>query len=346
MSVYARDGGLWVDVSVKGFERVRTSANTFDPKLARKFEKNLRDDIKSGHYVFVVNPNDTKRVPLTLEEGFAKALRTTWAKSKDVNGVTAAIRMAEEYFGKDTKLRHLTTVSVNGYSEWLQGRYDSPASVNRKLSTLQRMITLATTRWGAIETPVAFDKLKENKGRIRTISFEVEELLAPTAQAVDPLLADLVVFLVETGCRLSEGLKLTQKDIFTDHVQFWNTKHEYRAVPLSDYAKSVLVKHQKSIRPFAGLGSIFTVERKWRKVRELMGEDETFIIHALRHTFATRMVEAGVDIYTISKYLGHANVTTTERYAKITPVHLRSSMRMFEALRSGKSVPLLRGVGR
>jgi integrase len=254
--------------------------------------------------------------------------------------------MAQDYFGKNTKLRHLTTVSVSGYSEWLQGKYTSSATVNRKLSTLQRMVTLAVTRWGAIETPVAFDKLKESKGRIRTITFETEELLAPLAQAQDPLFADLLVFLVETGCRLSEALNLTQKDVFAAHVQFWNTKHEYRAVPLSDYAKSVLVKHRLSIRPFAPLGSIFTVERMWRKVRSQMNEDSSFIIHALRHTFATRMVEAGVDIYTISKYLGHANVSTTERYAKITPVHLQAGMVQFQALRSRSNVTQLRVVTR
>ena len=346
MSVYARDSGLWVDAKVAGFPRVRVNTKSFDPKVAARFEKHLREDIKSGHYVFDEALDDPKRVPITIEEGFAKALRTTWASSKSIDSIVTNLKLAEDYFGKNTKLRHLTTATVNGYSEWLQGRYNSPATVNRKLSTLQRMITLATTRWGAIETPVAFDKLKENKGRIRTITFESEELLAPLAQAVDPLFADLLVFLVETGCRLSEALTLTQRDVFVDHVQFWNTKHEYRAVPLSDYAKSVLVKHRNSIRPFAGLGNIFAVERRWRKVRAQMNEDSSFIIHALRHTFATRMVEAGVDIYTISKYLGHANVSTTERYAKITPVHLRASMVQFQALRSRKTVTQLRVIER
>jgi integrase len=50
-----------------------------------------------------------------------------------------------------------------------------------------------------------------------------------------------------------------------------------------------------------------------------VGLDETLRFHDLRHTFGTRMAAAGVPMRTLQEWLGHANMTTTERYADYAP---------------------------
>ena len=51
-----------------------------------------------------------------------------------------------------------------------------------------------------------------------------------------------------------------------------------------------------------------------------------FTIHKLRHTFATLMLEGGVDIYSLSKMMGHSDIKTTTIYLSASAEHLRSQM--------------------
>jgi len=60
----------------------------------------------------------------------------------------------------------------------------------------------------------------------------------------------------------------------------------------------------------------------WLKEAEI----ENFHWHDLRHTFASRLVTRGVDIYTVAKLLGHQNIEMTERYAHLDPDYLKHSV--------------------
>ena len=55
---------------------------------------------------------------------------------------------------------------------------------------------------------------------------------------------------------------------------------------------------------------------------------ENFRFHDLRHTFASRLVMAGVDIYTVSELMGHASVQMTKRYAHLAPEHKANAVEL------------------
>lgn len=68
---------------------------------------------------------------------------------------------------------------------------------------------------------------------------------------------------------------------------------------------------------FGSLGDVCTMNKKLRKWAEAAGVRKHISFHTGRHTFAVMMLEQGVDIYTVSKLMGHTDVKTTQVYARI-----------------------------
>ena len=149
---------------------------------------------------------------------------------------------------------------------------------------------------------------------------------------------DLVVLLVDTGMRLGEALAITNKDIDFDRNMIVLgseiTKSEKtRSVPMTKRVREML-------SPMAGIedrAPVFNVrkdavERAWLKVRKEAGyaEAEGMILHAFRHTYASRLVQAGVELYTVKELLGHSTFRMTERYAHLNPAKLQAAVAVLE----------------
>jgi site-specific recombinase XerD len=62
-----------------------------------------------------------------------------------------------------------------------------------------------------------------------------------------------------------------------------------------------------------------------------------FRFHDIRHTFATRLVQAGIDLYKVSKLLGHRDVSTTQRYAHHYPESLRDGVEILDKMTREKA---------
>lgn len=75
----------------------------------------------------------------------------------------------------------------------------------------------------------------------------------------------------------------------------------------------------------AGGGYLFTLNRDWYRALPKTGIEDLHF-HDLRHTFASRLVMTGVDLYRVQILLGHKTPLMTLRYAHLSPAHLREAV--------------------
>ena len=223
---------------------------------------------------------------------------------------------------------------------------NKPATINTKLSVLSRLLGCAVEE-DIIESVPKMPFFTLRNGRTRVLTKDEEEALF--AQ-MPPDYRQLTIFLLYTGCRLSEALTLKWEDIDTDDgsVTFWDTKNgKARTVPLSRKATEALkaisgsevanfytkvsgvpYKPRRDITnggegPFVQLERL-ALTRRWNIARKLANlDDPTIVRHTLRHTCATRLGRKGFDTLKLMKWLGHSSVKMVEKYTHLDTNSLR-----------------------
>jgi integrase len=208
----------------------------------------------------------------------------------------------------------------------------APASINRELARLRRLLRLAH-EWKEIQRVPRIRLLRGERCR--------EFVLTPAQEAAylavcpQPL-ADIATLLVDTGLRLGEALSLEWPQVRLTPAHGANFGYltvlsgkakskKSRNVPLSLRAASVLQKWQPKQHGF-----VFHREddsnltdshlgQQHARVRKLLKMGSEFVLHSLRHTFGTRLGESGADAFTIMKLMGHSTVTVSQRYVHPSP---------------------------
>jgi integrase len=149
--------------------------------------------------------------------------------------------------------------------------------------------------------------------------------------------------LMYTGCRLSEILTLQWGDVFLDdgYLYLKDSKTGERKIPLNGTAKALLASlKQEKGNPYVFVGEkpgtcLTTLKRAWSKIR-VLANLKGVRIHDLRHTFASLAIKQGVDLYTVSKLLGHKNIHTTTRYAHLEIKQLISATNKLDEIWKGQ----------
>jgi site-specific recombinase XerD len=153
------------------------------------------------------------------------------------------------------------------------------------------------------------------------------------------------------GLRVSEAVKLTGHDIDSARMvlvirQSKGRKDRY--VMLSEQLLGILRAYWKRTHPehwlFPGPDpsrpiTTRSVERACRKAAEVAGLDKSITVHTLRHSFATHLLEQGVDIHVIQDLLGHRNIASTTRYARVAINTIRQIQSPLELLNMEMAAP-------
>lgn len=147
--------------------------------------------------------------------------------------------------------------------------------------------------------------------------------------------APLVLLAINTGLRRGELTQLTWADIDLPGkrltVQAGYAKSgKLRHVPLNSEAVAVLKTWRKQHKGKGELFGVASLKKSWAGLMTA-AKLEDFRYHDLRHTFASKLVMAGVDLNTVRELLGHGDITMTLRYAHLAPEHKAAAVELLVA---------------
>jgi len=225
----------------------------------------------------------------------------------------------------------------------------APASLARALVSL-RMYTrflvsereLARDRVGLTEAPKLWIELPQ----VLSVA-EVDRLLrsAPPGPMYTRDRTALEL-LYACGARASEVCGIGLSDLREQKrlVRLHGKGDKERLVPIGQEARRQINRYLRECRPgldssskkpqllLSSRGNPLSRQALWKLVRqagELAGIGRPIYTHLLRHSFATHMLERGADMRAVQELLGHANLTTTQRYTHVDARRLRALHRDF-----------------
>jgi integrase len=209
----------------------------------------------------------------------------------------------------------------------------SPATIRATLTVLGRIINYGADN--NLCPPLPF-KIKKPKAPGITIENlnddELKRLLAAIENDTNIDARGILKIALFTGLRRGEifGLRWQDIDFHNGIIHLPVTKSgDKKEIPMNTQARAVLEAHPRTseyVFPGEDGKKRVTIQKALRRIRKAAGLPATFRpLHGLRHAYASRLVSAGVDLYTVAQLLTHGNTTVTKRYAHLAPGALRNA---------------------
>lgn len=315
-------GSVWyTDIRDASGKRIRESTRTTDKKLAEKRLAQLKTEIFEDRYT----SKTQTREELTLQQGFDKALKQRWSKTKTYQTVQYNWDRLGNYLETSQKLSEVNRAGLWDVVEAMRIDEYSDASINRSMAVLGTILRLARDDWEVVGRVPKVPMLDEGTGRLRWLQEgEEERIVSWFRDKGDVDMADLIEVLLDTGCRVSEVLKLVPSTVqlFSSSILLLDTKNGKDAVqPLTSRALQIFKRRYKlEGSPFQGLTRHAAIHR-FQVMKKHCGfeKDEELCLHSMRHTTASRLVMAGMDLKRVQAFMRHKDIATTLRYAHLDP---------------------------
>ena len=329
-------GIWWIRYTNETGKRVTAKVGTFS--TAAKVYDQRTTEIRLGILLPVSQRRGTKFSELVTD-----AIKFSEKHHRATKDFKQRVELALPAFG-DRIAESITTRELQDWvDEMAEGREWTGGTQNRFKSSLSTVFREGM-RAGKVSVNPArlIRRSKESLGRVRFLSYEEEAKLRKVIALNLPgrindegesAFAQLDVAL-HTGMRKSEQFTATweQVDLEKGYIYLSMTKNgSDRFVTLNSAAVQVLKSLQKRHK-LLGLPSDSTLfhskrdgliknPRKWFATALEQAKIKGVTWHTLRHTFASRLVMAGVDLKTVQELMGHKTIAMTARYAHLAPTH-------------------------
>jgi site-specific recombinase XerD len=245
------------------------------------------------------------------------------------------------------------------YLAQLSERGSAPSTVARKLAALRGLLRVQVELGARSENPAELlGSPKRPKRLPRVLKLSEVEALLDRIPAAEPLeLRDRALFELAyaSGLRAEElvSLNVESIDFDSESVRVLGKGGKTRIVPVGEHALRAIARYLESARPALNPGaeadgpaeapaepalllsksgrrlSTSDVRRRLRIWAKRAATGSPALVdahpHALRHSFATHLLEGGADLRTIQELLGHATISTTQVYTRVESGRLRSA---------------------
>jgi integrase/recombinase XerC len=260
----------------------------------------------------------------------------------DLNGLFAFLA---EHLGGPPALRDLGTLRAADIRAWLARRATEErarTSTARALSATRSLFRFLD-KTGVVSNPavalVAAPRLPRSVPKPLAVDEAAEAIEQAGALAAEAWIGKrdvaLLTLLYGCGLRLDEALQLKRGEApRRDTMMITGKGNKTRLVPVLPAVREAIADYLAAC-PFQGAVDtpLFVGARGGRlnprvaqgvmqRLRGALGLPATATPHALRHSFATHLLAAGGDLRTIQELLGHASLSTTQRYTAVVPEQL------------------------
>jgi len=236
-------------------------------------------------------------------------------------------------------LQQIDAVMFRGYLSFLHRKHEK-TTIARKLSAIRSFFKFLVKKRIILENPAEL-VLTPKQNKTIPVYLSVDEIfrLLDSIQT-DTLLGlrNRAIFetLYSSGIRVSElaAMDFADVDFSAAVVRVFGKGHKQRIVPVGQKALAAITAYRAQLQKQAGLetvkgGPLFlnrfqrrltprSIARILKKLVSAVGLLTPISPHALRHTFATHMLDAGADLRVVQELLGHKSLSTTQKYTHVS----------------------------
>lgn len=326
--IYKRGSKYWISYAGLDGKIIRESSGSDKYREAETLLIKRRQTIKDGK-----NPEIKKIGNHSFRELTAEY--TKWMeRQRGFKQKLSVVNLLVNTFGQ-YPLRRFDSRLLEHYQSDMLVKGKKNATANRHLATIKHMFTKAV-EWDMVEEDVLkrvrrVKMLEENNRRMRFLSTSECSSLVDNC---DKHLRPIVITALNTGMRKSEILNLKWDDVDLKHnlITVRNTKNgEPRRIAINGTLRETLSNILRRLDvPFVFFDNTTgkhygRVDKSFSTACRRSGIAD-FHFHDLRHTFASQLVMAGVDLTTVKELMGHKTMAMTLRYSHLAPQHMASAV--------------------
>lgn len=340
MTVKLHKNGKWyAKFTIKGETKHLLCAGATSQKQAEEIENAFKYKLQQQQNGVI--PREDKKT--SVDKLCDKFLEHSELNKKSYKQDKSRVKVIREYFKKRRYINDIRLDDIEQFKRHLLQQGLKQVTINRYLEVISKMFNIAILNKWTNDNPIKDVKFKlKNDNNFRSLTLEEQNRLLEVVKGT--YLEGIVIFALNTGLRKSDILPLKWEEIksYNDKIihLYVRKTNKYMDMPCTNMLYEFLERTPKENRHGALFINPLTkqppkeIKRAWNTAKRKAGI-ENFRFHDLRHTVATRLVNAGVPLPTVKKVMTHSDIATTMRYVHTPEEELFKAMEVLNSCNKG-----------